>query len=774
MVSLKLIITGIVQGVGFRPFIHRIALESGVKGYVRNIGGAEVEVFIEGSSDSIRKFFILLYSKTPPPAFLEEVEVYEVESQGLKDFRILKSEKTSVKKSMIPPDFGICECCLREILDRNDRRYKYPFNSCAWCGPRFSMMYKVPYDRENTSMKKYVLCSKCFDEYNDVSNVRRYHAQGISCSFDGPRLWLTDNNGNKIDVDDPIRYAAKLIDEGFILAVKGLGGYHLAALATDDDVVKKLRLRKNRPRKPFAIMALNLRIAEKLAYISEDAKKILLSPQRPIVLLPKKEDSPVSKLVSPGMFFEGIFIPYTGLHYLLLMETRDKFLIMTSGNPKGQPMCIDEKCAFKKLSKIADYFLIHDREIVNRVDDSVVRFTDNHPVLLRRSRGYAPLWIKLPDKLETNVIAFGADLHNVAAIAFDDKAVLTQYIGDLDDVNTINDLMKYINFFISNYNLDLHNSIVVVDKHPLYNSRRLGLYFAKKHGVKSVVEVQHHFAHILATAIDHGISGEKFVGIALDGTGYGDDGCIWGGEVFVISKDGYRRVGHLEYQPIDSERTITYPIRFFISVLSKIFSWNEVLGIINRFKLNSLVPHGLKELKLLYNVIKNDRFTPTSSTGRFLDGVSAFLKICTHKSYEGEPAIVLESHALKGRYLGTDYFYPKIEARNNMFVVNTTNVYLELIENYGRFNPRDIAYTIQYNLGRSLGELVVKVMKSENISSNVVLGGGATVNTIIVKGLREYLLDEDINVVLPKRVPCNDGGIALGQIASLIYRNTYT
>ncbi|MEM4476310.1 MAG: carbamoyltransferase HypF, partial [Desulfurococcaceae archaeon] len=409
MKALKLVITGIVQGVGFRPFIHRIAVKYNLKGYVKNSGGSEVEVWVEGEYGDLSKFIKELYFQKPPPAILEEVEVYPQEPQGFKEFYILKSTAIKEKHSMIPPDFSICSECLSEILDPGNRRYRYPFNSCAWCGPRFSMIYRAPYDRENTSMAKYKLCSECTKEYNDISDVRRHHAQGISCPEDGPRLWLTDRSGNKVEAEDPVLEAAKIIDEGYIVAVKGLGGYHLAALASNDEVVLKLRSRKNRPRKPFAIMALDRTVLDKLVYLNEDSLKVLESPAKPIVLLPKKPDTPASKYVSPGLCFEGVFLPYTGLHYLILLETKDRFLIMTSGNAHGKPMCINEECAYRDLSGIADYFLVHDREIVNRVDDSVIRFTDEKPVMLRRGRGYTPLWIKLPFNLRKKYVALGAD-----------------------------------------------------------------------------------------------------------------------------------------------------------------------------------------------------------------------------------------------------------------------------------------------------------------------------------------------------------------------------
>ncbi len=768
MIALKLVITGLVQGVGFRPFIHRIAYYNKLKGYVRNVGGSEVEVWIEGDYESIQNFVKMLYTLKPPTSIIDEVEIYFEKPRGYREFTILKSSKETIKRSMIPPDFSICSDCLREILDKNNRRYRYAFNSCAWCGPRFSMMYRIPYDRENTSMRKYRLCSECLREYKDINNIRRYHAQGISCPRDGPKLYLTDNRGELIDVKDPINYTAKLIDEGYIVAIKGIGGYHIATLATDDNVVLKLRERKKRPQKPFAIMALNTMVLERLVYLNNLARKVLESPQKPIVLLPKKEDTPVSKYVSPGLDVEGVFLPYTGLHYLLLEQVRDKFLIMTSGNVHGKPMCITEECVFKKLSHIVDYVLYHDREIVNRVDDSVIRFTGDNIVFLRRSRGYAPLWIKLPFKLANEYIALGGEKQNCGAIGFDDKVVLTQYIGDVDDLETLNDLKKYMDYFIANYKISINESIVVVDKHPHYMSRELLNYYSKN---SNVVEVQHHVAHVLGAAVDRGIL-EPFVGIAIDGTGYGDDGNIWGGEVIYVDphrSNGnnlyYRRIGHLENQPlIGGDRTIYYPARFVVSVISKYFNDSELTKIIKLFELDKKVPLGIKELQTMVKVIRSKRVkTYTSSTGRFLDGVSVLLNICSYRSYEGEPAIKLEAFSRKGRLL--DSFYYNVKMVNGEYIIDTGSIYLEIINNLSKYSWKDIAYTIQYRLGEAFGYVVKKYLYgSRSISSKIVLSGGAAVNSIIYRGLSNYLREYGIEVYLPKKIPPNDGGIAFGQI----------
>ncbi len=768
MIALKLIITGLVQGVGFRPFIHRIAYYNGLKGYVRNVGGSEVEVWIEGDHESIQNFIKMLYTLKPPTSIIDEVEIYFEKPRGYREFTILKSSRKTIKRSMIPPDFSICSDCLREVLDKSDRRYRYAFNSCAWCGPRFSMMYRVPYDRENTSMRKYSLCNDCLREYTDINNIRRYHAQGISCPRDGPRLYLATNKGDPINTKDPIIDAAKLIDEGYIVAIKGIGGYHIAATATDDDVVLKLRKRKKRPQKPFAIMALNTDVLNKLVYLDNIAKKVLESPQKPIVLLPKRENTPVSKYVSPGLDVEGVFLPYTGLHYLLLDQVKDKFLIMTSGNIHGKPMCTTEECVFKKLSSIVDYVLYHDREIVNRVDDSVVRFTGDNIVFLRRSRGYAPRWIKLPIKLVNEYIALGGEKQNCAAIGFEDKIVLTQYIGDVDDLDTLSDLKKYIDYFIGNYRISIDKSIVVVDKHPHYMSRELLNYYGRNN---NVIEVQHHVAHVLGAAIDRNIL-EPFIGIAIDGTGYGDDGNIWGGEIIYVDMHRssgdilhYKRIGHLEYHPlIGGDRTIYYPARFVVSVISKYFNDTELTKIINSLKLDREVPLGVRELQTILKIVRSGKTRLyTSSTGRFLDGVSTLLNVCSYRSYEGEPAIKLEAFSRKGKLL--DDFYFNIRIIDGKYVIDTGLIYVELINNLSKYAREDIAYTIQYRLGEALGHVVKEYLYGlRNISQTIVLSGGAAVNSVIYKGLSNYLKEFDIKVYLPRKIPPNDGGIAFGQI----------
>lgn len=773
MPVLRLVIEGVVQGVGFRPFLHRLGLRLGVKGYLRNVGGSEVEVVIESDYDILSKFIEGLMRERPPVARVEGVEIELIEgSGGFQDFTIVESGVKTLRRSMIPPDFAICDDCLKEVLSPGDRRYRYAFNSCAWCGPRFTMMYRVPYDRENTSMSKYMLCEECLHEYRDVENLRRYHAQGISCPKDGPRLWLTDNLGNEVRAEDPIREAAKLIDEGYIVAVKGIGGYHVAALASDDDVVLKLRKRKDRPTKPFAVMGLDTRVLNKLTVISREAEELLKSPERPILLLPKREGTPVSRYVSPGVDVEGVFTPYTALHYLLLSETRDKFLIMTSGNPKGQPMCISEECVYGKLNRVVDYVLTHDREIVNRADDSVMRFTDGVPVLLRRGRGYAPTWIKLGTKLPKDVVAFGAELQSAGAVGFEDKAVLTQYIGDADDLDTLEDLSKYLKYLITNYRVEVSKSVVVIDKHPQYNSSRLGRFFAAEHGL-DVLEVQHHYAHALSTMADRNILGRPALAIVVDGIGYGDDGNVWGGEVFIVDEDlSYSRVGHLSYLPLTGDEETYRPARYLAASMLTFMSPEEVMELAS--KLGFL--KGLKsisEIELLHALIRRGEYLKSSSTGRFLDAISALTGVCYLRTYEGEPAITLEAFSRSGKIEEELLSEFRLSWGGGAYVVDVRR-YIERTVSRLLDSGSDsrikacVGLTSQYGLGLALGTIASKLIDEGSADPKfVVLGGGAAVNDYIVRGVKDALKEFRIPISLPSRVPPNDGGLPLGQVAAV-------
>ncbi len=750
-------VSGVVQGVGFRPFIHRLASRYGLSGYVRNSGGSEVEIRVEGSYGAISSFLKSLLDERPPPARIEEILIRLDQPNGTPGFSILSSDRRAELYSMIPPDFSICEHCLREVYDPSDRHHRYAFNSCAWCGPRFSMMRGVPYDRENTSMDDFPLCGDCELEYRDPSNERRFHAQGISCPECGPSLWLEDSRGNRVSSDDPIRKATELIEDGKIVAIKGIGGYHIACLATDDDVVRKLRERKRRPSKPFALMALDLGTVERYAILDDASRGLLLSPERPIVLLPRKEGSDLSDLVAPGLHLVGIMLPYTALHHMLLSETEEKVLIMTSGNEHNKPMCTDEGGARRSLAGIVDYFLHHNRRIVNRVDDSVVRFTGRRVTMIRRSRGYAPMWIKLPSRLERPAIAFGAELQNAGAVAFGDKAVLTQFIGDTDELDNLEFLDKMLKFFADVYGIDPSRAVLVADRHEEYSSRRLAELWASRYG-SSLVTVQHHHAHVLSAMVEGRLTG-KAIGIAVDGLGYGDDGTLWGGEVLLSSFSRFERVGHLRPQPMPGgDRASRYPVRMLIGILSTFMSDEEVLETLRRRNLIRGLPRGEEEAKVTLMQARGK--TPLiSSVGRVMDAISSLLGICFERTYEGEPAMRLEALASRGKLIEMDP--PKVVGG----IVDTSEFLERLMSMEAR--PEDLAFTSIYLIGYSLGKIASANLSRSDFNFAIV-SGGAAVNTILISGMEDALREVGAWVRLNYMVPAGDGGIALGQVASLL------
>ena len=755
--ALRIKVWGIVQGVGFRPFVHRIARLCGVSGNVRNMGGSEVEIHIEGDATRVAEFIRKLLTERPRPARIEGFEAVSVPPLGLEGFEILPSERRVGAYSMIPPDISVCDDCLREVYDRSDRHYRYAFNSCAWCGPRFSMMVGVPYDRQNTAMIDFPLCDDCRGEYEDPSDVRRFHAQGISCPQCGPILWLEDGKGERVDTTDPIREAARIIDEGGIVAIKGLGGYHIACLATDDDVISELRRKKKRGEKPFALMALDLDTARTHFNLNRVAVSVLTSPERPILLVPKREGSPISELVAPGLTTVGVMLPYTPLHHMLLNDTRDRILVMTSGNEHNKPMCTTVECARKRLRGIADYFLHHNRRIVNRVDDSVVRFTAGRVTLLRRGRGFAPAWIRLPSQLNRPVIAFGAELQTSGAVGFSDKVVLTQYIGDTDELENLEFLERILRFFMETYGIDPAEAVLVADMHPSYSTRRLAERWAHLHGSELRL-VQHHHAHVTSVMSEVGVKqGERVVGIAVDGLGFGDDGTLWGGEVLVASYDGYERVGHLRPQPMPGgDRASRYPVRMLIGMLSTFMSDSEIWEVLRERRLVSKLPGGEVEVELALR--QCPKAPLISSVGRVLDSLSALLGVCFERTYEGEPAMKLEAFAEGGSLV------QELDVPVRGGIVDTSEL-LEEILNNGHRDGRDLAYTSIYLLGRALGEIALKAL-NEADSNLVVVSGGAAVNTVLIRGIEDALSGEGVRPILNSKVPPGDGGIALGQVAA--------
>ncbi|RLI93791.1 MAG: carbamoyltransferase HypF [Candidatus Altiarchaeales archaeon] len=769
-------VSGIVQGVGFRPFVYRLAIHHNLKGYVLNLGDAGVEIVLEGEDSAINEFVEDLKSKKPPTARIDSLKITWMQYKGeFNDFKIeTSSPRTSQVLSTVPPDVGICDDCIADILTPGRRWYHYPFTCCAVCGPRFTVICDLPYDRERTSMVDFPLCRDCLKEYEDPLD-RRYHAEGICCPICGPQMFLYDNKGDLVDDSNPIVTAAKLLSEKYIIAVKGIGGFHIAATAVDDDVVLELRRRRKRKSRPFAVMSPDIPTIRTYAIVSEQEEKLLKSYQRPIVLLRKSPGYYLSKWVSPGLHNVGVMLPYTGIHLLLLHYCHEPALIMTSGNIPGEPMVIDNANAFRSLGNIVDYFLIHNRRIVNRCDDSVLRVTSNLPTFIRRSRGYAPTPIHL-DTLKSNVtvLSLGAELQVTGALLREDKCFLTQHIGDVDNYSALNFLKDALSFLLK-VTRTKHIDVVVCDLHPNFSTTRLAQLLAEKYNAE-LIQIQHHFAHLSSLIAESGVSlDDPVVGIVIDGYGYGLDGTAWGGEI-ILYKDGeFERLGHLRYQPMPGgDASAKYPARMLAGMLSTILPLREVRDFLMSHCLDGF-KHGAAELDAVLKQLAKDFNVPrTSSLGRVLDAFSALFGLCYERTYEGEPAMKLESFALSAsKSSSININTPLILDKTITINVNDLlRQVINLIESKETIPANIIAREIHRSLAKALAEAAIQV--AESVDTHLIgISGGAAVNDLIVSTIENEVRKNGYKLLRHRSVPPGDGGISLGQAfaASLKYQH---
>ncbi|RLF20560.1 MAG: carbamoyltransferase HypF [Thermoprotei archaeon] len=757
-------VVGLVQGVGFRPFVYRLATSLNLKGYVLNLGDAGVEIIVEGSRDAVERFLELLRVEKPAPAVIESVSVeFSPYTGEFSDFRIVSSDfRVKGVGSTIPPDLAICDDCVRDIMGDNPRWSKYPFTCCAVCGPRFTMIYDLPYDRERTSMSKFPMCSDCLREYNDPAD-RRYHAEGICCSRCGPTVELLRSDGSLVSCSDPIEEAARLVKEGFIVAVKGIGGFHIACLATDGDVILKLRRRRRRPQQPFAVMSPSLQDVESFAYISKLEAELLTSKERPIVVLKVKSWDIISRQVSPGLDSIGVMLPYTGLHLLLLKYVGEPALIMTSGNYPGEPMVTSVHEALRRLSGIADFFLNHNRDIVNRCDDSVVRVSAGVPTFLRRSRGYAPSPIRVAGIPDGNwvIAALGGDLNVTGAVLRGDKCYVTQHIGDVDNLETLEFLksaLRTITRLMKVKGIDL----VVCDLNRSFPTTKWAQELGEELGVE-VVYAQHHHAHAASLAAEQGLGLDDYaVYIAIDGVGLGTDGSAWGGEILVASCGEFRRIGCLRPYPLPGgDLCAYYPVRAMAGILSLALSESELESLLlerysNFFRYGGReVQVVLKQLRSGFNVVNS------SSLGRFLDSVSVMLKVCGYRSYEGEPAMKLEAHANMDPRL-IEGVEPHITSRGNLMTLETGDLLLQLLELLDKHPTPRIAYTAHVAVARGLAEMACRAAEEEGIRV-VGVTGGAAVNEIIVSVVEHEVSRRGLKFLRHRALPPGDGGLSAGQ-----------
>ena len=744
-------VLGIVQGVGFRPFIYRLAVSRGLKGYVRNRGDAGVEIVVEGSEEAVKDFISKIEVEKPATARISRLEVkYGVDKGEFKDFKILESiEKREAVGSIIPPDVAICDQCLREFLDPSNRRYRYYFITCTLCGPRYTIIERLPYDRPNTTMRDFKMCPECLREYNSPAD-RRFHAQTNACPVCGPRAYLTDREGREIACKDPFIEAGKLVSEGFIVAVKGIGGFHIAASTLNPKPVRRLREAKYREQKPFAVMARSLEAAESFAEIGEVERRLLTSPERPIVLLNRRRDYYLAEEIAPGLHNIGVMLPYTGLHYLLFEGARgEPALIMTSGNLPSEPIISDNGEALKKLSSFVDYFLLHERRIAQKCDDSVVKVVDGKPTFIRRSRGYAPAPIRLAKKLKKPVAAYGAEENVTACIAFDDKAFLSQYVGEVERLEGVEYLDRTVKHLLNLTGVKLET--LACDLHPRFNSTLLARRHAEEWGLQ-LVQVQHHHAHALSLMAEHGL--EELVAVVCDGFGYGVDGKAWGGEILYCSLTEWERVGHLEEQPLlGGDLAALYPIRMAYGMLAKGGYEKAEEWLLSQA---DKLPRGKVEAEVLMKMFRRGRYLETTSTGRVLDAASAILDICHRRTYEGEPAMKLEAAA--HRKTSTLNLKPEIRGT----VLKTSNLAVFLVENLGRHRREDLAFAVEEYLAEGLAELAC--MEAERLGVKAVgFTGGVAFNHHIVSVFRSRVEGRGLKLYVNLAVPPGDGGLSLGQ-----------
>lgn len=757
----EIVVTGIVQGVGFRPSVYRLAARHGLVGFVRNLGDAGVEIVVEGERRAIEDFSSALRAEQPPLARIEEVKItWRPASGEFSTFKVVESEKRALGgRSVLPPDLALCEDCRREMLSPSDRRYLYPFITCVNCGPRFTIIEELPYDRPRTSMKVFPLCSSCLREYTDPAD-RRYHAEPTCCPICGPQLELLDAKGERVRGSNPPLETARLLDEGGIVAIKGIGGTHIAASATDDEALLRLRRAFNRPQQPFAIMSKDLETVRKFAEVDEVEAELLTSYRRPIVVLKKSEDYMLSELVSPGLDSVGVMLPYSGIHHLILGYGEAPAYVMTSANVPGLPMLIDNAEALSSLKGKVDYFLLHNRTIVNRCDDSVVKVIEGRPTFLRRSRGWVPEPLKLAFQNKVSVLALGAELNVTVSLLVDDRCFISQHIGDTTRVETLGYLQEATRRLIHMLNLS-RVDIVAHDLHPDYTTTRIAGHVAEQLEAKTIA-VQHHHAHLAKLMSEHGL--DELVGIAADGIGYGTDGAAWGGEVMVANLRSFERVGGLMKQPMPGGDLATqFPARMVAGILWHAIERAEVERVLQEFCLGGF-RHGEREMGVVLRQLeRNLNVFWTSSCGRVLDAIACLLGACEVRTYEGEPAIKLE--ALAG---GGDPSQVKIEpiienTTDGMKVVNTPKILLDVVGALrARMPKKHIAAAAQLALAKGLSTIAIDVASAKGIDE-IGGSGGVFYNRAITSAVREFVERAGLKFVQHEFLPPGDGGISVGQ-----------
>ncbi len=772
----RIIVRGTVQGVGFRPFVYRLANSMGLRGWVRNTGSGSVEVVVEADGDELETFLKRLENERPPISRIVSIRVAEVcettdgEIELPEEFEIVRSGGKSGDLSLPPPDVAVCRKCVEELFDPTDRRYLYPFTSCTNCGARFTVVERLPYDRENTSFAEFPMCFECRKEYERVED-RRYYAQSIACPACGPRYWLRVRRTRKgkwvyeRDELDAIVKTAELLDSGKIVAIKGIGGYHIACRADRDEVVRGLRNLLKRPQQPFAVMVRSSDVAERIAFVGEDEKKLLESYVRPILVV--KSRGKLADSVAPGLNTVGIMLPYTPLHYVLFSFLECDSLVMTSANMPGEPMFINSDVDRLGVEAILE----HDLKIVNRTDDSVVKIVGGRKMIVRKSRGYIPDRIPINSKIQA--VATGAELYNSLAVLRDSFIIQSQYIGNTSNFRTYREFFeKAFEFWISF--TQLKPEVVFCDMHPLYNTSRFAERYAEENGVE-LVRVQHHFAHAMSVMAERGL--KRAVAIAVDGAGYGFDGNTWGCELLWIDMENgeFRRFGRMEYIPLPGGDAATLrPGRILCAILHS-------AGV----DVQSMRWEGVFPEAIVSQVDSGINVAYASSAGRYLDACSTMLGVCYERTYEGEGAMKLETLAscgdleraekiLESLVCGGESvvepsvysspFSDSTQRDGRVKVIPVTEVLARAFELMKKVRRGDLALALSLYLARKVGCYAVEF--AEEMDSCVVMSGGVAYNSIITPEVERIVKEGGIEFYVNELTAAGDNGISVGQLYS--------
>ncbi|MGB9181688.1 MAG: carbamoyltransferase HypF [Pyrinomonadaceae bacterium] len=749
----QIIVRGIVQGVGFRPYVFSLAQRRALRGRVLN-NTTGVLIDVEGEGREIEEFIKEIRTNPPPLSLIESFERRDqLDKANYRDFQIIESVIEGENFVPISADIATCTDCLREMFDPKDRRYRYPFINCTNCGPRFTIIEDIPYDRAKTTMRDFEMCNECRAEYENPLD-RRFHAEPTACAACGPRLSLKDASGQGIvddtsDEKDAVAHAHALLSGGMILAVKGIGGFHLVCDALNAQAVERLRRRKYREDKPFALMANSVDVVRDYCFVSEAEAFLLTSERRPIVLLKKRDGASIPEAIAPGVGTLGFMLPYTPLHYLLL-EKSGRPLVMTSGNISDEPICYEDAEARERLETIADYFLVHDRRIHMRTDDSVARVHGGREMLLRRSRGYAPAPVRTVFKFEREILACGAELKNTFCLARDHYAFVSHHIGDLENLETLSSFTEGIEHYKRLFHLQ--PEVIAYDLHPEYLSTK---YAHSCEEIQNSIGVQHHHAHVASCMADNNVEGEV-IGVAMDGLGFGTDGRLWGGELFVANFMEAERIAHLEYVPLPGgAKAIRAPWRMAAVYLHKTFG-DDFL------KLN--LPFVEKMDKRAWSTLDKMAATgmnspQTSSMGRLFDAVSSMLGLRETVNYEGQAAIELE--AIAERRDGVQGYEFEIDTTSG--IIKTERLIRRAVEDLLNGVPQP-EISAKFHLG--VAHLIVTLARHTRVErrlSRVVLSGGVFLNTFLLENVCRMLKADNFEVYTHSRVPTNDGGISFGQ-----------